>query len=687
MNGVRARLPRNARIFLLVGLLIAGLSLATSNRAEAHPHDFGFWHTHVGGGVSAFDWCTGPASCEAVVQTVSIAPEITDPWQVTYCDQNECEAEIVSCDFDGWPCDVVFRFHADSCTDGQGNYGICPAYEYYVEPQAAPEVVCNESNPCNPIDGNKRQSEIDFAPTAEGAPGFVRIYNSLGSYRSSGDLGAGWRHNYSRALDEEPDKYPTGRFMVLASMSRSYQTPSDACSQGWDDVKANVWKGELSSTTATFAGGDVCKITSGGDTVAYMPVRASGGWTGFAGPTTVHTVSRPDGRVYRFELVGANWESVLDGSVSLEAAGSNWVFTDENDTRETFDASGRLISIEYRSGQTETLEYDLTAAQGGDDNPATLDRVTGEFGHELVFAYDASGRLSTVTTPDGDISFAYDSASNLTSTTYPDATIRQYKYEDSRFASHLTGIVDENGATYANWAYDTRGRAILSEHAGGKERVEFAYNSDGTTTLTRGDGASRTFDFGVEQGRQRVTTVSGDVCGDCPGGSTKSASYDANGYLSERTDWNNVVTKLARNNRGLVETLTEAYGTSDARVTTIQWAANDRIPTQVTTPKNVTDYVYDIDGNLTSLTVSSGSLSRAWALTYNADGQPLTIDGPRTDVTDVTTLEYYDCATGSECGQLKKITNAVGHATTFDAYDGAGRPTSMTDPNGLTTTI
>ena len=41
-------------------------------------------------------------------------------------------------------------------------------------------------------------------------------------------------------------------------------------------------------------------------------------------------------------------------------------------------------------------------------------------------------------------------------------------------------------------------------------------------------------------------------------------------------------------------------------------------------------------------------------MTYNTVGQVLTINGPRTDVTDTTTLEYYECTTGNECGQLKR---------------------------------
>ena len=101
----------------------------------------------------------------------------------------------------------------------------------------------------------------------------------------------------------------------------------------------------------------------------------------------------------------------------------------------------------------------------------------------------------------------------------------------------------------------------------------------------------------------------------------------------------------------------------------------------------MTDYTHDADGNVLSITVTGGGKSRSWTFTYNSNGQPLTINGPRTDVNDLTTLEYYDCTTGNECGQLEKVTNALGHVNVYDTYDGAGRLTQMTDPNGLQTSF
>jgi YD repeat-containing protein len=89
-------------------------------------------------------------------------------------------------------------------------------------------------------------------------------------------------------------------------------------------------------------------------------------------------------------------------------------------------------------------------------------------------------------------------------------------------------------------------------------------------------------------------------------------------------------------------------------------------------------------------TLESGVPSRVWSYTYNADGQVLTVNGPRTDVTDTTTYEYYPAEpnpVGHAKGDLKKVTNALGKVTQYTEYDKAGRVLTMIDPNQVTTTM
>jgi len=80
---------------------------------------------------------------------------------------------------------------------------------------------------------------------------------------------------------------------------------------------------------------------------------------------------------------------------------------------------------------------------------------------------------------------------------------------------------------------------------------------------------------------------------------------------------------------------------------------------------------------------------RTWAYTYNANGSLLTVNGPRTDVSDVTMYNYYannDPDVGKR-GNLASVTNAGGHITSITAYNLHGQPLTIVDPNGLATNL
>jgi YD repeat-containing protein len=83
---------------------------------------------------------------------------------------------------------------------------------------------------------------------------------------------------------------------------------------------------------------------------------------------------------------------------------------------------------------------------------------------------------------------------------------------------------------------------------------------------------------------------------------------------------------------------------------------------------------------------------RVWKYSYNRFGQMLTEDGPRTDVADVTTWEYYadtSSVAGAEhtLGDLKSVTNPAGHKAEHLRYDKAGRLLKSRGPNEVTTEI
>jgi len=295
----------------------------------------------------------------------------------------------------------------------------------------------------------------------------------------------------------------------------------------------------------------------------------------------------------------------------------------------------------------------------------------------VQYGYDARGRLSTITNSDN--------------------TTTQYLYENASFPNALTGLIDENNTRFSTWGYDAQGRATSTSEAGGAGSTTLTYNADNSVTVTDALGAGRTFTFGRYGDRNLVTGISGSQCPTCS--EPRATTYDLGGYLSSRTDYNgNLTLYTYDDSRGLETSRTEASGTAQARTITTQWHASYRLPVLISvyaggsasgTPLRTTSFTYDSSGNqLTkTLTDPATNTSRTWTYTYDSYGRVLTAKGPRTDVDTTTTYTYYTCTTGYQCGQVQTVTNALNQTWTYNSYDVNAQPLTITDPNGVVTTL
>jgi len=255
---------------------------------------------------------------------------------------------------------------------------------------------------------------------------------------------------------------------------------------------------------------------------------------------------------------------------------------------------------------------------------------------------------------------------------------------------------------------------VSSEHAGGAQKATLEYTSPGvSTTVTDALGATRSYGFTTLFGVVKGNGITGAACPAC-GPATQT--HDANGNVASRTDWNgnrtNYAYDLARNlETSRTEGLTSTGGTTpQTRTITTEWHATFRLPSRIAEPLRITTLVYDVDGtqcgargalcskSVQATTDANGSQGfsatpsgtpRTWTYTYNANGAVLTVNGPRTDVADVTTYTYYanDDADLGKRGNVASITNAAGHVTQITEYNAHGQPLTIVDPNGLTTTL
>ncbi len=414
------------------------------------------------------------------------------------------------------------------------------------------------------------------------------------------------------------------------------------------------------------------------------------------GSAAVVYAYRPDGKSFTF--LQAETEFIPDADITdrlekrfdVSNVFIGWRYrVGSTDEVEIYDTNGRLLTITSRVGVTVTLAY---------DGSGRLASVTDPFGKALSFGYDASNRLSTLTVPGSlTYSYSYGANNNVSGVTQPGGTTRSYAYNESTYTSGanlpvaLTGLFDESSVRYATFSYNSSLRALSTEHAGGVEKYQVQYPSDGaanTRTFTDPLGQSRTLTLSTALGVSRVAAASTKSNLSCA--RLKSAGYDDNGNATSGVDFNdNETTRAYDAARNLETSRTEAYGTPKARTITTQWHPTYRTPTQVDEPGKRTTFTHDPSGNVLTRTEldTATNASRTWTYTYNSYGKVLTADGPRTDILDKATYAYYSCATGYECGQVHTVTNAANHVTTYNTYNAHGQPLTITDPNGVQATL
>ena len=521
-------------------------------------------------------------------------------------------------------------------------------------------------NPIYAGGGQKIQAESDYA----GAPGlrFERTYHSdSGSFASV--TGAGFL-NYSATMG----------------------TPLGTC-----------YPGRWSVGNASGAG---CYPYISPAQNLYQLVTEDGRYINFSGPNNAITQKADiDERVTQINSGGA----------------VEWQVTREDNSIDLYNAAGQLIQKTLLGGRVITYAYSTSSTPSNiAPGPGFLIGESDPFGHTLSWTYNANGQMAQMTDPaGGTYQYAYDGSGNQTSVTYPDNTSKSYVYNESsntggaNLPNAMTGIVDENNVRYATFQYAKASSssyppfAVSTQHAGGVDSYTFSYDSAAyygnpitSSVVTDPLGTSRTYNFSQVLSYNQDSSISQPPASGS-GTVTESWSRDANGNISQQTDFNGNITTYAYDlTRNLETSRTEAKGTSPVRTITTSWNANFRLPALITvytggsasgTPIRSTAFTYDSNGNrltktLTDMTVTP-NVSRIWTYTYDSYGRMLTAKGPRTDVNSTTTYAYYTCTTGYQCGMLQTVTDPVGNVTTYNTYNAHGQPLTITDPNGVVTTL
>jgi RHS repeat-associated protein len=577
-----------------------------------------------------------------------------------------------------------------------------PGPQYWVSALLLPQAETCSANcvgdPINTAVGNVYTTEEDVKFAGAGAIAFRRFYNSADATGVDGVVS--WRHSYDRSIttiyQNLAPMYPGASSVV----SPQYSTQAAACTSGFAAIKSAV--SAWASATATYATGN-CVLTNGSATIATLPIQV---YPQLPPPTTAieYDVNRDDGQTLRYTLQNGVVNNPPGVSIRLAVTGSGFTITDDDDNVEVYNSAGVLQSIASRAGVVQTISYD---AQG------LFHAAVDSFGNSVTVTRNTQNSIGSIAVNGGGtVQYGYDGIGRLSTVTNLDSTSRSYVYAIPGYPSVLTAnnalasIVDESGTTYSSWSYDSQERATSTQEAGGADAQSLVYNSNDSVTVTDALGAVRTFSYSRVGDINKVVGISGSQCPTCQ--ESAATTFDSASWVSSRTDYNGNLTCYASDPvRGLelvrvegfapgstcpanLSTYTPAAGTLQRKITT-QWSTTWREPTLVTEPNRTTGYTLDSFGNVHIKTITDTSVTpnvaRTWTYTYNSYGQMLTIDGPRTDVSDVTTIAYYTCSTGTQCGQIETITNALSQVTTFNTYNAYGQPLTITDPNGVVTTL
>ncbi len=322
----------------------------------------------------------------------------------------------------------------------------------------------------------------------------------------------------------------------------------------------------------------------------------------------------------------------------------------------SFDGAGRLIGQMDPNGNTITITRDGQGRVTRITEPSgrqfimsftgfnlRIDRIQDPIGRQVLYNYDASGRLSTVT----------DTAGGTT----------RYTYDSSH---RMVSITDPRGITLLTNEYDSAGRVIRQTHADGGVWT-FAYTTTGSfisqTTVTNPRENKTTYRFNSAGYRISQT--------DALGQATNLQRQTGTNLILSTTDPLGRVTRLTYDANGNVTRITDPAG--NERTFTYEPIFNKL--TSITGPlAQITVSEYDARGNLTATVDPTGART---SIAYNSFGQPVST----TDPLGNTTRFNYD-----SFGNLVTITDPLNN-TTQRTYDLISRLIDQTDPRGRSTRL
>jgi len=396
------------------------------------------------------------------------------------------------------------------------------------------------------------------------------------------------------------------------------------------------------------------------------------------------------------------YEGVLGSRGRVTEDGEGYTWHRHGGKSYRFTEEGILSEVRDEAGNRLRLSYDPEGRLG-----EVADESTGR---RIIFHYNTKGLLEQVEGPETDavptgvwVIYAYDASGNLTSVTYAEGSGVDYEYQDPHDAHNLTEKRDLEGRVLGSWWYDAADRCT-QHYTPGFGSIRIDYPTETLVEVRDGYGTTRSYTVGRAGGRRRLLQVTGP----CPARYTDSRAvgweYDEKARLTEVRFPTGLVNRYGEfDERGNPGTVILAAGSPEQRVIHLTYHPQLDTPlslreASVLAQGGYKETVWDYDEDYNDApnesptgrvhrVVEKGYTANAYGevipytytttLSWNDKGQLLAIDGPLAGEEDTAWFSY-----DPETADLLSITRPLVGSRTFGAYDASGRPGTITDENG-----
>lgn len=488
--------------------------------------------------------------------------------------------------------------------------------------------------------------EVDAVPLRQLQDGSFALYFGGFNYNPEDYTlvtkdGTRWRYNQFSGLESVTDRNGNGltytRDGILHTSGQSIQFIRDDQGRITEivDPDGNSLYYEYDTT------GDLVQITDQEDNITRL-------WYHDDRAHYLETVTRPGCGCPSTAFIRTEFDDEGRVTARYDAEG--------NVVGQNYDLAAQVETVTDQLGNQTTLEYDLRG---------NITAIVDALGNRTELAYDAYDNATAIVNARGNTtSYAYDNAGNVTSVTYANGGLWQYTYNTS---NDVTSITDAEGRQ-ATFLYDSLGNLVRATDADG-ENVQFTHDAQGRIrTISDAKGRTTSFSYGDQNSPTEIIH---------PDGTTVVMAYSTYGLPTLLIDELGYRTELAYDDAGRLESISDPTG----NLTTFAWdgqrliGVTDRLG-------RTTSYSYDDREQLTQVIDAEGGV---YSYQYDAAGRMIAESNPLGQVTEYV-LDILGRTTTVTLSAGLTDTGPVTSASTSYAYDSVGNLVSMTDAAGKETT-